>query len=208
MATSQTFNALKAQYICTDYTDSRWSIIRTRENDAPSDTLQLLIHPSDIRVLDQDITFDFPKNQNVQDKRVAFSLLEGSTSSLILVILRNNNLTLLQVSSDQFEEQLSCPAHTNRLQAFNNFKSQASSGGRTREFVLSNYVTAAWKQSITEPFWQSRRPAPVVDDLGLGEEIPFAATQVCSKKRSLANERFCPRYARAEPEYRGKAFIS
>ena len=28
------------------------------------------------------------------------------------------------------------------------------------------------------------------------------------EKRSLANKRFCPRYARAEPGYRGKAFIS
>ena len=129
-------------------------------------------------------------------------------SSLILVVLRNNNLTLLQVSSSRFEEQLSCHAHTNRLQAFNSLKSQASLGNRSREFLLASYVGAAWGNSIAEAFWQSRRPPPVIDDLGLAEDIPFAATQVRSKKRSLANERFSPRYARAEPGYRGKAFIS
>ena len=169
MASNETFQALKAQYVCQEFQNNKWSIVRTLPEDNPSDSLQLVIHSANLAENDTIFTFpySFGSTENPK-KRVAFCVKEGGLNTLFLVALRNGNVTLFKVSASGFEEELSCPAHTNRLKGLQNLRTQAIAAKKSDEFLMSNYVNIAWEQPIAAPFWRDLRPAPVSDELGLG----------------------------------------
>jgi hypothetical protein len=173
MASNETFSVLKGQYVCTDFINSKWSVVRSLSTDNPADCLKLVIHPANPS--DEDTIFCFPNQPPAPGeakKRVAFCVTHGVLTTLILVVMRNGNLTLFQIPSSGFDEELSCPARTNRLTALEDLKRQAVAGQKSNEHLMASYVNSAWEFKIENPFWRSRRPATiatVADELGYGE---------------------------------------
>jgi hypothetical protein len=170
MASNETFQVLKGQYVCTEFINSKWSLVRTLATDNPADCLQLVIHPANPS--EEDKIFCFPNQTPAPSearKRVAFCVTHGVLPTLILVVMRNGNLTLFQIPSSGFDEELSCPARTNRLTALEDLKRQAVAGQKSNEHLMASYVNSAWEFKIDNPFWRSRRPAPVADELGFGD---------------------------------------
>ena len=170
MASIETFRTLKSQYVCNEFQNNKWSIVRTLEQDNPSDSLQLVIHPANLA--ENDTIFCFPSSFGAADmsqKRVAFCVKDGGLNTIFLIALRNGSMTLFKVSASGFDEELSCPRHTNRLKGLQNLRTQAVQANKSDEFLVTNYVNIAWGNPIAHPFWKDLRPAPITpDDLGLG----------------------------------------